>query len=227
MTRNQFERFCLAVVVTGLDDAWLVIQRLTAAVDNPVTVNRRIGSRIYISESNAEIAAIGAGDYFQHRPDNGATVQIVGFADDKITDYSLGSVLVVGHFNLLQGLGLLCRNSGVVPLAAIEAIIGRAFAVCADAQERAEGIERVEAAIEAEGHKTLLSVSDMRDSLTLSDRAMDDCVSPFVLRAIIFSTCAVVNARGVLRLLLTMSAVLSDLVPSNRWDRLTQIRVSQ
>ena len=36
------------------------------------------------------------------------------------------------------------------PLAAIEAIVGRAFAVRADAEQRAEGVERVEAAVKAE-----------------------------------------------------------------------------
>ena len=43
------------------------------------------------------------------------------------------------------------RQAVVLPLAAIEAVIGRAFAVGANAQQRAERIERVEAAIEPEG----------------------------------------------------------------------------
>jgi hypothetical protein len=39
----------------------------------------------------------------------------------------------------------------VLPVPAIEAVIGRAFAVRADAEQRAEGVERVKAAIKAKG----------------------------------------------------------------------------
>ena len=124
-------------------------------------------------------------------------------------------------------LRLILANSGVLPLAAVKFVIGRAFVARADAEQRAEGVERVEPLVKAEGHNALLSVSDMRDSLTLSDRAIDTWVSPFAFWAITFSTCAAVNARGVLRLLLTISAVFSDLFPSNRWERLTQARMSQ
>src|SRR5579862_406189 len=37
----------------------------------------------------------------------------------------------------------------MLPLAAVEPVIGRGFAVCADAQEAAEGVERIEAAVKA------------------------------------------------------------------------------
>ena len=40
-------------------------------------------------------------------------------------------------------------HRGVLPLAAVEAVIGRAFAIGPDAEQRAEGVERVEAPIEA------------------------------------------------------------------------------
>lgn len=118
-------------------------------------------------------------------------------------------------------------NPRVFPLPAVEFVIGRAFVACANAEQRAERVERIEATVKAEGHNALLSVSDMRDSLTLSDRAIDTWVSPFAFREMTFLTCAAVNVRGVLRLLLTMSAVFSELFPSNKWERLTQARVSQ
>lgn len=56
----------------------------------------------------------------------------------------------------------------VLPLAAIEAVIGRAFAIRADAQQRAKGVERIEAAIKAEG---LASFPAMRalESAMLAD----------------------------------------------------------
>ena len=122
---------------------------------------------------------------------------------------------------------MMAPHRRMFPGSLINPVIGRAFAVRPDAEQRAERIERIEPAIEAEGHNALLSVSDIRDSLTLSDRAIDTWVSPFAFWAITFSTCAAVNARGVLRLLLTISAVFSDLFPSNRWERLTQARMSQ
>ena len=42
-------------------------------------------------------------------------------------------------------------NPRVFPLAAVKFVIGRAFVASADAEQRAEGVERVESAIEPEG----------------------------------------------------------------------------
>ena len=42
-------------------------------------------------------------------------------------------------------------NCRVFPIAAVKVGIGRAFAVGADAEQRAEGVERVEAPVKAEG----------------------------------------------------------------------------
>src|ERR1700688_3715226 len=39
----------------------------------------------------------------------------------------------------------------MLPFAAVEPVIGRAFAVRADAEQRAEGVERVKTAVKAEG----------------------------------------------------------------------------
>ena len=45
---------------------------------------------------------------------------------------------------------MLSSQAVMLPLAAVEPVIGRAFAVGPDAQERAEGVERIEAAVKAE-----------------------------------------------------------------------------
>lgn len=45
---------------------------------------------------------------------------------------------------------MLVSQTVVLPLARIQAVIGRAFAIGPDAQERAEGVERVEAAVKPE-----------------------------------------------------------------------------
>ena len=45
---------------------------------------------------------------------------------------------------------MMTSHRGVLPLAAIEAVIGRAFAVRADAEQRAKGVERVKAPVKAE-----------------------------------------------------------------------------
>lgn len=43
------------------------------------------------------------------------------------------------------------EQAPVFPVAAIESVIRRGFTVCADAEQAAEGVERIEATIEPEG----------------------------------------------------------------------------
>src|SRR3990167_5763484 len=53
-------------------------------------------------------------------------------------------------------------HRGVLPLARIKTGIGRAFAIRADAQQRAEGVEGVKAAIEAENELIQVGLQVLR-----------------------------------------------------------------
>jgi len=78
----------------------------------------------------------------------------------------------------------MASHRGVLPLARIQAGVGRAFAVRADAQERAEGIEGVKAAIEAKNELIQVGlkvfrldapvVSAAKPSLQIRENKVDD-----------------------------------------------------
>ena len=53
-------------------------------------------------------------------------------------------------------------NRRVLPLPAVEAIVGRAFAVRTDTQQRAEGIERGEAPVKAKGELVEVGLKVLR-----------------------------------------------------------------
>ena len=58
-----------------------------------------------------------------------------------------------------MSLAVSARQGVVFPLAAVEAVIGRAFTIRADAEQRAKGIERIEAPVKAEGEFVQVSLS--------------------------------------------------------------------
>ena len=62
---------------------------------------------------------------------------------------------------------MLISQAVVLPLAAVEAVIGRAFAIRPDAEQRAEGVEGIEAAVKAE--RELIQVGLQ---VLMADRAM-------------------------------------------------------
>src|ERR1700676_789717 len=75
-------------------------------------------------------------------------------------------------------------NRRVLPLAAIEAVVGRRLAVCGNAQQRAEAVERVEAPVKAEGKFVEIGLKVLRidaavvrafePSLQVAENQVDD-----------------------------------------------------
>jgi hypothetical protein len=68
---------------------------------------------------------------------------------------------------------MMTSHRRMLPLAAVEPVIGRAFAVRPDAQERAKGVERVEAAVKAEGELVEVGLQVLG-----ADRAMVRAAEP-------------------------------------------------
>jgi len=158
-----------------------------------------------------------------------------GYGHFSIKNYSIVASRVSWMLYKNQNIDKICMpirllpmyttNSRMLPFMLIQFIVGWSRYLAADSKQGAESVIGVESPVHAD---TLWrTVRDTSCGLMPRLFAIAVCVSPFALRSNISCTLSGDRIRFVPRCLDTISAVLSDFVPSNKWERRTQRRLSQ